>query len=608
MTSVPEAPDADAVYLFDIGDMRIMDDFVLKLKRQVRIKILTEEGKNYGNVRIAYWHEDKIRNLKAHTILPNGKKIKLKKKEIYEEREKNTKYKVFSLPGVEVGSVIEYKYTLESEYLHYLEPWYFQHEEFTVLSRISVVLPPEFSYTVFFRNTYDIEPTIEEFMEPGRVLKRYTWEMGGLQPVKDEPYMRTKKDYLASIHFQLVHYKDYYNYIKFISTWEDLVAKLWDRFKKEINDKSQKELADQLVANENTPKEKAIALYNYVRDNIETTERGERWVKKAPKEVLAKKKGKGAEKNLLLVNLMRLAGLNAYPMLISTRNHGAVLENQPRLTQFNYLLACVTIGRKDYVFDTQDKYCPASLLPVPDLVDKGLLINETGGRFVKIPRPKKINMQFCSTKAELSEDGTLSASSIIRMEGYNGMKYRNKIAKSGHQSVVEKLLEDRFPNVKIDSVTVKDFEKVESPLVFEVSYHVPEFAEVVGDMMYLSAPIMDCYESNPFKSPHRAFPVEFPTNQAAMDKITLTLPSGMQALELPQNHVLRLKGISFLNSWKSEENKVIIERQFMLRKLFFPASKYTMLRSLFDRIVNADQGQIVLGQPTAEGASSPAEN
>ena len=56
LTEFPQAPDADAVYLFDVGDMRITDDFTLQLKRQVRIKILTEEGKEEANIRIPYWH------------------------------------------------------------------------------------------------------------------------------------------------------------------------------------------------------------------------------------------------------------------------------------------------------------------------------------------------------------------------------------------------------------------------------------------------------------------------------------------------------------------------------------------------------------------------
>ncbi len=602
MTSIPEAPDAGAVYLFDIGDMKITSDFVLSLERKVRIKILTEEGKESANIRIPYWHEDKIRGIKAHTILPNGKKIKLNKKESFEEKVKNTRFKVFTFPGVEVGSVIEYKYQLTSEYLHYLEPWYFQHEEYTLLSRISVMLPPEFSYTVFFRNVLGVEPTVQDVLRPGRVLKRYSWELRNLPPVKEEPYMRTKRDYLAALHFQLVTYRDPYNYIKFIQDWPDLVAKEWEILKKPLQDKSQKKLVERLTATAATDKEKVQMLYAFVRDSIETTGKGSRWVDKTPKEIMKIKKAKGAEKNMFLVNLLRLAGFDAYPLLISTWHNGLVLVDQPRLTQFNYLLAYVKIGLKEYVFDTRDKFCPADLLPRTDLVDRGLLINEEKGKFVKIPHPRKINMQYCATEAALSEDGSLSATATLRLEGMKAMIFRNRIAKSDSISVFEEFLKNRFPNVEIDSIAVQNFKDMQTPLVVSIRYHVPEFAQVVGDMIYLNAPAMDSYQSNPFKSEHRSFPVEFTSNDAATDKIDITVPEGYHISELPRNYVLKLKGITFLNGWKDQGNKIHFERQFMRRKLVFKPSEYVAMRSFFDQMVNADQGQMVLKQGDDEAS------
>ena len=78
-TAMPEAPNSNAVILFDRGDMRITDDFEVELERHIRIKILAEEGKNWGDVKLSYWHEDKIKSLKAHAISPKGKKNQSRK-------------------------------------------------------------------------------------------------------------------------------------------------------------------------------------------------------------------------------------------------------------------------------------------------------------------------------------------------------------------------------------------------------------------------------------------------------------------------------------------------------------------------------------------------
>ena len=145
MTSIPEDSEADAVILFEKCDMKITAQFELEQKIHRRIKILTERGLKYADISFSYWHEDNISRLKAHTILPNGKKIKLKKKQIFNKQDRLWKEKVFTFSGVEVGSVIEYKYEKCSQYLTSLEPWYFQNQEFTKLSQLSVIIPSGFN-------------------------------------------------------------------------------------------------------------------------------------------------------------------------------------------------------------------------------------------------------------------------------------------------------------------------------------------------------------------------------------------------------------------------------------------------------------------------------
>jgi len=212
MTSIPEDPEADAVWLFEKGELEIILDYnsyKLNLKQRGQLKILTEEGKKSADFRIPYWHEDRIVSLKAQAILPDGKKIKLDKKDIFDEEIKDTKYKVFAVPGVEVGAVVEYEFEKISDYLVYLEPWYFQNSDYTRISQYSVFPLPGFSYNVFFRNTVDIEPEIQDVLVPGQTvkLKKYIWTMKDLPPVRKEPYMRTLEDYRAALHFQLNYYR-----------------------------------------------------------------------------------------------------------------------------------------------------------------------------------------------------------------------------------------------------------------------------------------------------------------------------------------------------------------------------------------------------------------
>lgn len=606
MASIPEDPEADAVWLFERGDIEIIlesDRYKLKLKQHGRIKILTEKGKEFANFRIPYWHEDRITSLKAHTVLPDGKKIKLDGKQIFDEQEKKLKYKVFTLPGVEVGAVIEYELEKISDYVHFLEPWYFQNREFTRLSQYSVIVLAGFSYNVFFRNTFDIEPEVEDVLKAGLnyKLKKYTWTMRDLPPIRKEPYMKTLEDYRAALHFQLIAYKDQYQYIKFIDSWPELVKKQRGFYAKYLKEETAlKELLQELNIQPLSDLEKIKTLYNYVRENIVTTSRGSGYIETESAKVLKEKKGTAAEKNILLVNLLNIAGFNAHPLLISTRSHGRVWENSPMLDQFNYVLACVQAGINTYVLDARAKYCPFGMLPVEDLVETGLLIDEGEGKFIKIPHPRATNMQYCNTVAELSPEGGLRATSQVRFEGYRAISAREELAESEEKKFVEDMLKESFGEVSIDSFRIHEKESLEAPLSMLVHYRVPEYAQATGDMLYLRAPLINGFETNPFKREKRYFPVEFPYNLAETEHIALTLPEGFQVMEYPKSAGDRPAGkLTFGNTWTVEGNTIKLQRQFMRQELTFPPRQYADLRSFYDNVVQADRGQIVLGRATA---------
>jgi hypothetical protein len=608
MTSIPEDPEADAVRLFEKGDLEIFLDnnrYKLRLKQHVRIKILTEKGKHYADFKIPYWHEDRIHSLKAHTILPNGKKIKLNKKDIFEEEIKKTKYKVFAIPGVEVGAVIEYEFEKISEYLYFLKPWYFQNREFTRISQYSVMPLPGFSYNVFFRNTFEIEPEVEDIIRPGirTKLRKFNWKMVDIPPIREEPYMRTLEDYRAALHFQLVYFKNQYQYIEFIDSWPKLVKERRDKYKESLR---RDDFLENLVEGMNLsalPEEERIkVIYEYVRDNVETTSSDKLYPEKKPALVVKESKGSGAEKNLLLVNLLNIAGFDAHPLLISTRDHGRVWQNTPRLTQFNYVLAYTRSGINTYIMDTRDKYCPFKTLPSKDLVETGLLIDEGKGKFVKIPRPKTTNMIYCKTSLELTPEGDVIATTEARFEGYRSINARKRIVDDGKEEFVNEMLKDCYGEVEIDSFKFEQFENPEMPLLLSVSYRAPQYAQVVGDMIYLNAPILNGFEENPFKREKRYFLVEFPYNLAQTENIDITFPEGFQVMEIPKGIINRQhkNKLTFMNNWKAEQNTINIQRQFMRRELTFSPREYSGLRNFYDRVVKADQGQIVLGRAEAE--------
>ena len=152
MTSFENDPDADAVVLFDKGTLRITNDFMLEISRHVRIKILTEEGKENADVKIKYWYEDDFYDLEAASYSPEGEEFELDSDNIFEEESGKWNSVSFALPGVKVGSVIEYEYTIYSDYITNLQPWYFQGKNYTLLSELNITVPHGFTYNTLKSN------------------------------------------------------------------------------------------------------------------------------------------------------------------------------------------------------------------------------------------------------------------------------------------------------------------------------------------------------------------------------------------------------------------------------------------------------------------------
>jgi len=117
MTSEPLAPGAPAIYLYRQVD-RNDSGRAASEYNYVRIKILTEEGRNNANVEIPFEKgRTNVVSIKARTIRPDGSAVNYDGK-VFENtivKSKTLKYlaKTFTMPEVEVGSIIEYHFNYD---------------------------------------------------------------------------------------------------------------------------------------------------------------------------------------------------------------------------------------------------------------------------------------------------------------------------------------------------------------------------------------------------------------------------------------------------------------------------------------------------------------
>jgi hypothetical protein len=133
MTSQPEVPGAPAVYLFR---EETTDDKLHMFSIYIRLKVLTERGKEYSNVELSFTRGRDgsgftVDDIQGRTIHPDGTIIPFTGKPYEKLIEKGQGIKmmakVFTMPDVSVGSIIEYRYKLRyhDEYVESPQ-WYIQ--------------------------------------------------------------------------------------------------------------------------------------------------------------------------------------------------------------------------------------------------------------------------------------------------------------------------------------------------------------------------------------------------------------------------------------------------------------------------------------------------
>ena len=151
------------------------------------------------------------------------------------------------------------------------------------------------------------------------------------------------------------------------------------------------------------------------------------WASQGLKKPYTEGVGSSSEINLLLTLMLRTAGLDANPVIFSTRDNGIAITYYPTISKFNSVLTSVVIGGKTILLDARSKYCPFGVLPANDINGKGRLVNNSSGDWVDLDAIAKF-IENKSYNLALNPEGILTGSIIGSYDGYAGIYYRNLIS------------------------------------------------------------------------------------------------------------------------------------------------------------------------------------
>ena len=179
-----------------------------------------------------------------------------------------------------------------------------------------------------------------------------------------------------------------------------------------------------------------------------------------------KKNGSIADINFILISLLKDAGIKAKPLLISTRDNGAINAFYPFLNQFNGVMAIVEDGEDTYVMNAADKFNPYNLVPYDVAFTNALVVdkNETGT--VRLETGGKFNNNiFLTCSVDIS--GKLEGQATMSSSGYA----RNIRMEAIKKKKLNEIFEDNDGiTIKVDSATVNNESDELLPLEQKVNF------------------------------------------------------------------------------------------------------------------------------------------
>ena len=622
MRSFPADTNAAAVILADVGRVYFRRNFEMVFERHRRIKILSEAGYDWGTHDVAYYDEDRIQRVRGvkgqtFTVGPDGKtkRHKLDKKAIFDE-DLDGKYRrvKFTLPALEPGAIVEYRYRIESKSPFFLESWAFQASEPTLWSAYHAEIPDDLHYVMVSVGTRALDVSESERMTgPFGSGMSHEWAMADVEALREEPFMTTPNDYRAQIRFQLSSYYVRGYRESFMQTWEEVAEELMDRndFGRRL-DKGRlvRKPVEAVTAGLTSPEAKMRAVYDYLRTNVEWDGRAGIFMDQDLDDVLKKKKGSSQEIALTQVAMLREAGLEAHPVLISTRDHGAIMEAYPLLTQFNDVLTYVEAGGKTYLLDACDPLRPYDLLPVSALNGKGWLVREGNPQWISIEATGKLK-HLSAVTAQLDADGTLTGTLSTSDTQYSALLKRDELKDArDEEAFVRKELLDGLEGVDVHRHRIQGEDDVDALFDAEIEFTAPAYAQAAGDFLYLNPTLVGRQGENPLRLPERTFPVDLAYPRDVSYTLDLELPEGYAVQEAPPNKVVRLSsgGGKYSRFVEVGEGRFQMRVRMVLAKARFGPQQYPELKAFFDEAIATEREQVVLKRVGAEPEATPVND
>lgn len=609
--------DANAEVLIDKGDQYYDQRLNVVVDHHKRIKIFNDNGKDQANIKLEYIANNNleyITGIQAETVNEeNGKTVvtKLERSQIFKQTiDKYRNAYVFTMPNVKPGSVIDIKYTWTSNNPDFLPTWFFQEKVPVRYSELDSSIP---EYFYFSTKTNFLAPYTVNQSSTGngtlmvdnntltystQVQKRV---MVNIPSLNEEPYMTSINDNLQHISFVMTSFRPPLGFVQNGNdSWSRVAGYLIDD--DDFGSQLKRKLAgeDDLITKAKalkTDDEKIAFLFNQVKSTLKWNSDDQWYTLDGTNRAWENKTGNSTEINLILYHLLKKSGIEAYPMVVSTREHGKVNPVYPFINQFNRGVVYIPVdSTKEYILDASDKFNIYNETPKELLNSSGLYINPEKKTYDLVYLVKKAPVrQSIFINAQIKPDGKLDGTADISSFSYNRIEEMDRYKTDGEQKYID-YLKDHDNNLKISSIKMDNMDDDTLPLVQHVNFNL-DLAGSDDSYIYVNPNLFTSLHSNPFINDTRATDIDFGCQNTLTLNAVYKLPAGYKVDALPKNISMTTpnQDVMFRRMMgQQQDGSVAVRYVIAYKKSIYFKEDYPNFHEFFKKMFEMLNEQIVL--------------
>lgn len=604
-----------------------LDGWVLVTTVHEVILINSISGFQYGTKKIRLFkdgrEEENIKKLNAYAYnLVDGKvhRIKVPKESIIKNNiNQNINEVSIAIPTVRQGTIVEYEYVIESTYLE-IDDIIFQEDIPVKKAFAKIEVPQFFDYNKVIKGYMDIDS--KEYVESrnenfsveqkklfgGRTNKSLTsniqykelvseYRLKDIPPLREEPFVNNMENYRVSIVYELAS-------VEFRVGRKEKRAKTWEEVALYLNNdariKGQIDRTQFLDLVSTTLKEKSVAridrihlAYDFIQNRMIWDKNVNKYRMQDLHKAYNEQLGTAYEINVLLVALLKRMGLEAAPVMVSTKKNGIPIF--PTVDGFDYAIAAVYYEDQWLLMDASGKNLYPGLLPERVMNWEGRLLKEDG-RSLSIPLfSKEYSNNTSMMIVTMDNKGKLSGKCRQKFSNSEGFYIRNTY-KGEDYEYQEETLKGIINQDDVYDITF-NMEELSKPATISFSFETVDFTEIINDKIYLSPHLFLLKSENPFKASSRRLPIDFRYPRTVETAITYKIPEGYSIENIPGPLNIKLSDSlgSYTIAFKQVNAQSIqVSTSFKSNSTLVNANAYNEIKNFYAQIVAKEKEKLVL--------------